>query len=240
MSKRPIVFVEIPAKDRRAAQEFYGNVFGWGDFTNFEEFNYTTFSSGNTGGGFAEIGQVQPGDIRAYIMSEDVDADLKAIQGKGGKTALEKMEIPGGWIAWFEDPTGNTLALWQGNGEMDGPSTHTGKNFVHMEIPADDRDAAARLYSEIFGWTYQHMEEPAPYTVFETDSFGGGFNPVGDYAKPGDVRLYIDSDNIEADCEKIKSAGGTILGEKTEIPGMGHFIMWQDPTGNTLALWQSQ
>jgi len=232
--------VEIPAKDRSAAQKFYENVFGWGQFENMEEFKYTTFTSGNTAGGFAEIGQVQPGDVRAYIMSEDIEADLKTIQDKGGKTALEKMEIPGGWIAWFEDPTGNTLALWQGDGQMNGPDNHTGKKFVHLEIPANDHESAAKMYAEIFGWTIQHFEEPSPYTTFETDSFGGGFNPVGEHSKAGDVRLYIDSSDIEADCEKIKSAGGTILGEKQEVPGMGQFIMWQDPTGNTLALWQSQ
>ena len=49
-----------------------------------------------------------------YVDSEDIDADLKKVEGAGGKVAHAKDEIPGfGWWAAFTDPTGNLLGLYQ-------------------------------------------------------------------------------------------------------------------------------
>jgi hypothetical protein len=44
------------------------------------------------------------------------------------------------------------------------------------------------------------------------------------------------SDDIEADLVRIKALGGTVLKEKTEIPNIGWFALFKDPTGNTLSL----
>ena len=41
------------------------------------------------------------------------------------------------------------------------------------------------------------------------------------------------------DLDKVKELGGRVLREKTEIPGMGWFGIFQDPTGNVLALYTS-
>jgi predicted enzyme related to lactoylglutathione lyase len=46
-------------------------------------------------------------------LSEDIEADLKAIKAKGGKALMPKIEIPNvGYFAMFTDPTGNMLALY--------------------------------------------------------------------------------------------------------------------------------
>jgi predicted enzyme related to lactoylglutathione lyase len=39
--------------------------------------------------------------------------------------------------------------------------------------------------------------------------------------------------------KKAKSLGGTIVREKTEIPGIGWFGIFKDPTGNNLAVYTS-
>ena len=113
MSKRKIVHVEIPAKDRADAAKFYGDVFGW-TFQVHDEMNYTTFATDNIGGGFNPLGeQVKVGDVLVYFESSDIDDDMKAIEGKGGKVIMPKTEIPDiGWFGIFQDPTGNTLALY--------------------------------------------------------------------------------------------------------------------------------
>ena len=56
---------------------------------------------------------------------------------------------------------------------------------------------------------------------------------------PGDIMLHVDSDDIEADLEKIEALGGQIISHKTEIPGIGWYAMFKDPTGNTLSLYTS-
>lgn len=113
------------------------------------------------------------------------------------------------------------------------------RNVVHVEIPAASVEAAARFYESLFGWKIQRVPE-MNYTMWEDGSgSGGGFNPVSDENPAGQVLVYIDSDDIEADLKKVEKLGGKVLHPKTEIPQTGWFGVFQDPTGNVLALYTS-
>lgn len=112
------------------------------------------------------------------------------------------------------------------------------RSIVHIEIPAKDRDTSAKFYAELFGWDYNHVGDPMNYTTFQAGNTGGGYPDLGDMTKAGDVRVYISSDNIEADLKKIEGLGGKTIMPNTEIPGFGHMAMFTDPAGNTLALWK--
>ncbi|MEP0803871.1 MAG: VOC family protein [Chloroflexota bacterium] len=113
------------------------------------------------------------------------------------------------------------------------------RNVVHVEIPAADVAAAGRFYQELFGWKIQHVPE-MNYTMWEDGSgSGGGFTQVSAESPAGQVLVYIDSDDIEADLKKVEQLGGKVLHPKMEIPGTGWFGIFQDPTGNVLALYTS-
>lgn len=113
------------------------------------------------------------------------------------------------------------------------------RNVVHVEIPAADVGAARTFYETLFGWKMEHAPE-FDYTMWEDGSgHGGGFNKVSDENPVGQVLVYIDSDDIEADLAQIEKLGGTVVTPKTEIPGTGWFGIFKDPTGNTLALYTS-
>jgi len=76
------------------------------------------------------------------------------------------------------------------------------------------------------------------YTMWEDGSgSGGGFPQVSEENPAGQVLVYIASDDIDADLQHVEKLGGKVLREKTEIPGMGWFGVFQDPTGNVLALY---
>lgn len=113
MKQRSIVHVEIPSGDRMTSAKFYNKLFGW-EYEDMPEMNYTTFSSGSLGGGYNPLGEtVKAGEVVFYISSDDIEADLKAIEAEGGKTVVPKSEIPGmGWFALFTDPTGNRVGLY--------------------------------------------------------------------------------------------------------------------------------
>jgi len=114
------------------------------------------------------------------------------------------------------------------------------RNIVHVEIPAVNVKDAGKFYQELFGWKIEHMPE-MNYTMWEDGSgSGGGFPQVSDDNPAGQVLVYIDSDDIDADLEKVKKLGGKVLHPKTEIPQMGWFGIFQDPTGNVLALYTSR
>ncbi len=113
------------------------------------------------------------------------------------------------------------------------------RNIVHVEIPAANVEAAGKFYADLFGWKLQSVPE-MNYTMWEAaDGSGGGFPEVSAEFPAGQVLVYIDSDDIDADLKKVKTLGGKVLRTKTEISGFGWFGIFQDPTGNALALYTS-
>ena len=110
------------------------------------------------------------------------------------------------------------------------------RNVVHIEIPTANQEAAAKFYSELFNWKITPMPE-MNYTMWDPEEGpGGGFPPISDESPAGRVTVYIDSDDIEADLKKVEQLGGKTVHPKMEIPGMGWFAIFQDPSGNVLAL----
>ena len=113
------------------------------------------------------------------------------------------------------------------------------RNVVHVEIPAANVNSAARFYQDLLGWKVQPVPE-MNYTMWEAaDGSGGGFPEVSADSPAGQVLVYIDSDDIEVDLKNVEKLGGKVLYPKTEIPGMGWFATFKDPTGNVLGLFTS-
>jgi hypothetical protein len=54
------------------------------------------------------------------------------------------------------------------------------------------------------------------------------------------MSLYIDVDDQEAYCAKVRQAGGKIKVERQEVPGMGASALFEDPDGRVLGLWQQR
>ena len=116
MSKNPIVHIEFSAQDREETSKFYTDLFGW-EVQHIPEMNYATFDTGSQpGGGFNPVSESNPaGTILVYVGTDDIDASLAKAEELGGKTTVPKTEVPGfGWMAFFVDPTGNTVGLWTG------------------------------------------------------------------------------------------------------------------------------
>ena len=114
------------------------------------------------------------------------------------------------------------------------------RNIVHVEIPAVNTNEAGEFYRELFGWKITPMPE-MNYTMWEAgdgDEYGG-FPKVSAENPAGQVLVYIASDDIDEDLEKVVEMSGKVLHEKAEIPGMGWYGVFQDPTGNVLALYTS-
>ncbi len=115
----------------------------------------------------------------------------------------------------------------------------TKRNIVHVEIPAFNVAEAGKFYNALFGWKLEHIPE-MNYTMWDSgDGSSGGFSPLGENVKPGDVLIYINSDDIEADLQHAQDLGASIIYPKTEIPGTGWFGIFRDPTGNMMALYTS-
>ena len=111
-------------------------------------------------------------------------------------------------------------------------------NIVHIEIPTANADESGKFYQQLFGWKITPVPE-MNYTLFEPETGpGGGFTLVGESTKVGDVLIYVDSDDIEADLKMAEKLGAKVLVPKSEITQTGWFGIFADPTGNMIALYK--
>lgn len=127
---RKVVHFEIPADDLDRAKTFYGSVFGWelqsmamggGEYTvvkttAVDEQTQMPTEPGAINGGMMRRDEL----LRAPVLTIDVDsidAALREIEAGGGSTMTPRTEIPGmGAFAYFTDPEGNVLGLWETTG----------------------------------------------------------------------------------------------------------------------------
>jgi predicted enzyme related to lactoylglutathione lyase len=110
--------------------------------------------------------------------------------------------------------------------------------IVHIEFPAANSAAAGSFYAELFGWRVRQRPELGGYAYFEADGgLGGGFPQVdGQMVTPGNVLVYVGTDDIEATLARAEQLGGSRVVPKTKIPPLGWFAVFADPTGNRVAL----
>ena len=123
---RKVVHFEIPADDLERAKEFYGSVFGW-ELADMPEMDYTVVKTtpvdeqtqlpsepGAINGGMYRRSADAPSMPVLTIDVNSVDDALKEIEAAGGRVLRPRTEIPGmGAFAYFTDPEGNALGLWE-------------------------------------------------------------------------------------------------------------------------------
>jgi predicted enzyme related to lactoylglutathione lyase len=119
-----VVHFEIPADDVERAGTFYHEAFGW-QVNSVPGMGYTLVSTTptNEDGTLAEIGGInggmlaRQGPITAPIITiavDDIDQALATVEKLGGKTAIGRQAVGDmGFSAYFVDPEGNVLGLWQ-------------------------------------------------------------------------------------------------------------------------------
>jgi len=116
--------------------------------------------------------------------------------------------------------------------------------IVHIEIPAKDTGAAGKFYGDLFGWKIE-SDAMYNYVQFQAEGGpGGGFVEVGQSGmpieyKPDSLLVYVGTDDIDATLAKVESLGGKTLMPKTEIPHVGWWGVFSDPSGNRVALYTS-
>jgi hypothetical protein len=121
---------------------------------------------------------------------------------------------------------------------------------VHFEMPYDNRLRMAKFYESVFGWQTEMLgEDMGNYvlaTTTETDESGpqrpgainGGFFPKKSDWPAQHPSVVIAVDNVKESIKRVIDAGGKVLGEPMEIPGVGHYVSFIDTEGNRLSMLQ--
>jgi uncharacterized protein len=122
---------------------------------------------------------------------------------------------------------------------------------VHFEMPYENSERLAKFYKRAFGWEMQilghEMGDYVTATTTEIDenrmikkpgAINGGFFPKkpdwpGQYPS-----VVIAVDDIKKAMQKVSDAGGKVLGEPMEIPGIGQYVSFTDSEGNRVSMLQ--
>jgi uncharacterized protein len=120
---------------------------------------------------------------------------------------------------------------------------------VHFEINADDVERASKFYRAVFGWKIEPWGPPEyGYMHVETGHSaepgidGGLWKDQGTMPTPGSrlnaFNCSIEVSNIDETMMNVKAAGGSVVRDKAQIPGVGWLAMCTDTEGNTFGLMQ--
>jgi predicted enzyme related to lactoylglutathione lyase len=115
-------------------------------------------------------------------------------------------------------------------------------------MPAKDTDRVRTFYESVFGWQTRSLGPDAGNFVLafttETDettrmpqkrgAINGGFYPATQSDQQ--TKLTILVEDIRAAMRKVETAGGQVLGEPFELPGVGLFVSFIDTEGNVVTL----
>ncbi|MBC5783614.1 VOC family protein [Ramlibacter sp. USB13] len=123
---------------------------------------------------------------------------------------------------------------------------------VHFELPYDDRERIARFYQSAFGWKLEMLgQEMGNYvlaTTAEQDlmpqgkanrgAINGGFFQRSPEMPGQHPSVVVGVQDIRAAMRRVKEAGGEVLGEPMEIPGVGPYVAFYDTERNRLSMLQ--
>jgi hypothetical protein len=122
---------------------------------------------------------------------------------------------------------------------------------VHFEMPYEDPKRLVKFYTQVFGWEMQKLgREMGDYVTAvttETDenrmvkrpgAINGGFFPKKPDWPAQYPSVVIAVDDIKEAVKKVIDAGGKVLGEPMQIPGIGQYVSFTDTEGNRVSILQ--
>ena len=115
------------------------------------------------------------------------------------------------------------------------PSSHG--TFVWYDVMTSDTKAAESFYHEVIGWDAKDSGMPdVSYTLLSMGpAMVGGLMPIPEDARKAGVGPtwmgYIGVNDVDAYAKRVKTAGGAIRREASDIPGIGRCAGAGDPHG---------
>ncbi len=230
--------------DVERANRFYLDLFGWtlGSMEFPGQITSTIYQAGKGGfGNPVPLEEDFPGPSHwiSYITVKDIEPACQRAEALGGAVCVPPFDIPTiGRTAVITDPAGAAFHLFEPL-QDDGQSNMIGNDpgeICWMELMLDDPVKVMPFYGDLFGWTFSAPMDlnGGIYRSFEN----GGEQLGGIFQRPSDVppmlpawMVYFSVPSVDAAVEKVTALGGSIVVEKTAIPGTGCFACIADPTG---------
>lgn len=108
-----------------------------------------------------------------------------------------------------------------------------GPDFI--EIGTDNPASTSAFFTSVMDWEWTDMGEG------QGGYFTDGTRKVGMHKEGASCMVpYLAVENIEVMVARVKSAGGSLMGEIADAPGFGRFATCTDPRGVRFGLHQDQ
>jgi len=123
-------------------------------------------------------------------------------------------------------------------------------SVVHFEMPYDDAARVTAFYRSAFGWSTETMGADMGHYVLATTTATDAKGPTtpgaingGFFQRSAEMPAQFPSvviavDDSRASMDKVRKAGGNVLGEPMEIPGVGKYVSFMDSEGNRVSMLQ--
>ncbi|MDX2194216.1 MAG: VOC family protein [Gemmatimonadales bacterium] len=236
---------ELGTTDAKAADAFYGRVFGWSvehnDMGPGGLYHMYSLHGANVAAAWT-----MPPEMRAqgipphwlvYIAVDDADAAAAAVTRLGGTVLNGPFDVEEhGRMVMAKDPGGAAFALWQAKRNIGIGIAGEPGSMCWSELATRDAAQAIAFYTGLVPWTPKASStSPAPsYTEWLLDGASiGGMLPMS--AEWGDMAphwmTYIMVDDADATCAAIRAAGGSVPHGPFDAPGVGRLAVCADPQG---------
>jgi uncharacterized protein len=110
-----------------------------------------------------------------------------------------------------------------------------------IDTTQPDPEAAVAFYGGLFGWQFEDVMPPgSPVRYFIARLGGGDVAAVSSQPEGAKTawNTYIWVESADETAEKVRAAGGTLLGEPMDVGEAGRMVVCADPAGATFSLWQ--
>lgn len=103
-----------------------------------------------------------------------------------------------------------------------------------IEIGTDDEGATRAFFENVMGWSWETLGEgPAGF-------FTDGTRKVGMHTEKTMCMVpYLNVADIDATAARVRVAGGQVMGDIADAPGLGRFATCTDPRGVRFGLHQA-
>jgi hypothetical protein len=238
-------WVDVGVPDLGAAANFYSMLFGWACPEGEPEFGgYRVCTlNGRTVAGLGP--QMNPGPPywSCYVNVTSADDAVARATEAGGTVIVPPMDVgPAGRMAFFSDPLGAVIGVWQAGEHPGAGVVNEPGAFCWSELLTTDIPRSIEFYGAVFGWTAETHEGEMPYTEFHLD----GRSIAGMMPKPPMMPaeippvwgVYFAVADTDAALDRITALGGNVLmGPMDAEPG--RLAVVADPAGavfNVIAL----
>ena len=235
-------WVDLGTSDIDAAKAFYGTLFGWDmeDSENPEETGgyVSALKDGRRVAGLMPL--MQPGQPVAwstYLWVDDIEATAAKAAEAGGQTIVAPMDVMDiGRMAFFADPTGAVIGVWQPGSHRGAELTNEPGAFAWNELHTRDIEAAKAFYAAAVGLGAVTREMgPVSYTEFQVDerAVAGGMDQNAQGVPPEVPPywlVYFAVEDTDAAIAQLQELGGSVMVEPIDMPP-GRFAIVNDPQG---------